>query len=198
MWYIYYMQPVMFVNWLNSNLEFEVHLCCCFTSLFGQLCFHSGILLPFPAGINALFSHGPRRSAGLARVYALWNLTSLINVVVAFICGYVHYNTQSSSKKIPNFQPWSINMDDSEWWVFPVGLVVCKCIQARLINWHVANLEIQDRSLYSNDFELFWQSWWDTFVWINFFFFFGWFVFLCFYAWLTHRRKERKCREKRR
>lgn len=40
-----------------------------------------GILLPFPAGINALFSHGPRRSAGLARVYALWNITSLINVV---------------------------------------------------------------------------------------------------------------------
>ncbi|KAG7972714.1 hypothetical protein I3843_07G197400 [Carya illinoinensis] len=40
-----------------------------------------GVLLPFPAGINALFSHGPRRSAGLARVYALWNITSLINVV---------------------------------------------------------------------------------------------------------------------
>lgn len=40
-----------------------------------------GILSPFPAGINALFSHGPRRSAGLARVYALWNITSLINVV---------------------------------------------------------------------------------------------------------------------
>lgn len=40
-----------------------------------------GILLPFPAGINALFSHGPRRSVGLARVYALWNVTSLINVV---------------------------------------------------------------------------------------------------------------------
>jgi len=40
-----------------------------------------GILSPFPAGINALFSHGPRRSAGLARVYALWNITSLVNVV---------------------------------------------------------------------------------------------------------------------
>ncbi|KAF3651267.1 putative transcription repressor MYB6-like [Capsicum annuum] len=39
-----------------------------------------GMLLPFPAGINALFSHGQRRSAGLARVYALWNITSLINV----------------------------------------------------------------------------------------------------------------------
>ena len=44
-----------------------------------------GILFPFPAGINALFSHGPRRSAGLARVYALWNITSLVNVV----CGSI-------------------------------------------------------------------------------------------------------------
>ncbi|KAK9946595.1 hypothetical protein M0R45_012051 [Rubus argutus] len=115
-----------------------------------------GILLPFPAGINALFSHGPRRSAGLARIHALWNLTSLINVVVAFVCGYVHYKTQASSKKHP-FQPWN-NMDESEWWIFPAGLVVCKMFQSQLINWHVANLEIQDRSLYSNDFELFWQS----------------------------------------
>jgi len=39
------------------------------------------ILLPFPAGINALFSRGPRKSAGLARMHALWNITSLINVV---------------------------------------------------------------------------------------------------------------------
>ncbi|KAL6558502.1 hypothetical protein OROMI_018852 [Orobanche minor] len=39
-----------------------------------------GILLPFPAGINALFSHGPKRSAGLARIYALWNITSVMNV----------------------------------------------------------------------------------------------------------------------
>lgn len=114
-----------------------------------------GILLPFPAGINALFSHGPRHSAGLARVYALWNVTSLINVVVAFICGYAHYSTQSR-KRLPYFQPW--NMDESEWWIFPFALVLCKCIQSQLINWHVANLEIQDRSLYSTDFELFWQT----------------------------------------
>lgn len=40
-----------------------------------------GILLPFPAGINALFSHGPRRSANLSRVYAMWNVTSIVNVV---------------------------------------------------------------------------------------------------------------------
>ncbi|XP_042486737.1 uncharacterized protein LOC122066956 [Macadamia integrifolia] len=117
-----------------------------------------GILCPFPAGINALFSHGPRRSAGLSRVYALWNITSLINVVVAFICGFVHFKTQSSSRRHQNFQPWNFSMDESGWWMFPTVLVLCKCVQARLIDWHVANLEIQDRSLYSNDPSIFWQS----------------------------------------
>ncbi|KAK8597538.1 hypothetical protein V6N13_094942 [Hibiscus sabdariffa] len=117
-----------------------------------------GLLLPFPAGINALFSHGPRRSAGLARFYALWNLTSLINVGVAFLCGYIHYNRLLlSSKKTPSLQPWSFNMDESEWWIFPAGLVLCKLLQSQLTNWHVANLEIKDRSLYSSDFEVFWQ-----------------------------------------
>ncbi|KAE8664393.1 putative Glutamyl-tRNA(Gln) amidotransferase subunit C [Hibiscus syriacus] len=117
-----------------------------------------GLLLPFPAGINALFSHGTRRSAGLARFYALWNLTSLINVGVVFLCGYIHYSRQlSSSKKIPSLQLWSFNMDESEWWIFPAGLVLCKLFQSQLINWHVANLEIKDRSLYSDDFEVFWH-----------------------------------------
>ncbi|XP_022729643.1 uncharacterized protein LOC111284857 isoform X2 [Durio zibethinus] len=78
---------------------------------------------------------------------------------VSFLCGYIHYNSHlSSSKRIPNLQPWNINMEESEWWLFPAGLVLCKLFQSQLINWHVANLEIQDRSLYSNDFELFWQS----------------------------------------
>lgn len=118
-----------------------------------------GILCPFPAGINALFSHGPRRSAGLARLYALWNILSLINVVVAFTCGFVHYKAQaSSSKKHEGFQSWNFNMDESGWWMLPFGLVLCKFIQARLINYHVANLEIQDRTLYSNDADVFWQS----------------------------------------
>ncbi|KAL8504009.1 hypothetical protein ACS0TY_022659 [Phlomoides rotata] len=114
-----------------------------------------GIVIPFPAGINALFSHGPRRSAGLARMYAFWNITSLINTGVAFVCGYVHYRTQSS-RRLPNFQP--LNLDGSEWWIFPFALLVCKCVQSQLVNWHVANLEIQDRSLYSKDFNLFEQS----------------------------------------
>ncbi|XP_041989691.1 uncharacterized protein LOC121741062 [Salvia splendens] len=114
-----------------------------------------GILIPFPAGINALFSHGPRRSEGVARMYAMWNVSSLINTGVAFVCGYIHYSNQSSSR-LPNFEP--LNMDGNEWWIFPAALVLCKCIQSQLINWHVANLEIQDRSLYSKDFTMFWRS----------------------------------------
>lgn len=48
--------------------------------------------------------------------------------------------------------------DESEWWMLPCGLVLCKIIQARLIDCHVANQEIQDFSLYSSDPEVFWQS----------------------------------------
>ncbi|KAL5771093.1 hypothetical protein ACOSP7_015247 [Xanthoceras sorbifolium] len=116
-----------------------------------------GVLFPFPAGISALFSHGPRRSAGLARIYALWNLTSLINVATAYICGFVHYRAHSSRKHL-NFQSWNFSMDESEWWVLTSGLLVCKIIQGRLIDCHVANQEIQDYSLYSNDPAVFWQS----------------------------------------
>ncbi|KAJ7973750.1 Ephrin type-B receptor [Quillaja saponaria] len=116
-----------------------------------------GVLYPFPAGINALFSHGPRRSAGLARLYALWNITSLVNVVVAFLCGFLHYTVHSNKKHSP-FQSWNFSMDESGWWMLPSGLALCKIIQARLIDCHVANQEIQDHSLYSNDPNVFWQS----------------------------------------
>ncbi|KAK5824675.1 uncharacterized protein LOC108486288 isoform X2 [Gossypium arboreum] len=115
------------------------------------------IFLPFPAGISALFSHGRRQSAGLARVYALWNITSLINVITAFVCGFLHYWSHSSRKHM-SIQSWNFSMDESEWWMLPSGLVVCKIIQARLIDFHVANQEIQDHSLYSTDPDVFWQS----------------------------------------
>ncbi|XP_052180688.1 uncharacterized protein LOC127793928 isoform X2 [Diospyros lotus] len=118
-----------------------------------------GILFPLPAGINALFSHGPRESAGLARIYALWNIMSLINVVVGFLCGCVHSKSQSSTdKNHHNFHSWNFSMDESGWWLLPSGLVLCIAIQAKLINYHVANLEVQDRTLYSDDPDLFWQS----------------------------------------
>lgn len=44
------------------------------------------LLSPFPAGLNALFSRGPKRSS-LARVYALWNATSIVNIVSYSVWG---------------------------------------------------------------------------------------------------------------
>jgi len=48
--------------------------------------------------------------------------------------------------------------DESEWWILPSGLALCKIIQARLVDCHVANQEIQDPSLYSSDTNVFWNS----------------------------------------
>lgn len=48
--------------------------------------------------------------------------------------------------------------DESEWWILPSGLALSKIIQARLVNYHVANQEIKDLSLYSTDPNVFWQS----------------------------------------
>ncbi|XP_057872729.1 uncharacterized protein LOC131078912 isoform X2 [Cryptomeria japonica] len=129
------------------------------------------LLSPFPAGINALFSHGHRRSAGLARVYALWNVTSLVNVAVALMCAFLHYRFQSSYGGMHRFHSWnassrdqqiksvlSFSVEESGWWIFPTVLFICKCVQARLVDWHIANLEVQDRTLYSSDPVEFWES----------------------------------------
>lgn len=117
------------------------------------------LLSPLPAGINALFSHGPRRSAGLARVYALWNITSVVNVVVALIYGSIHYKIQSTSDEgAKNFHALNFSTEESGWWLFPTTLLLCKCVQAPMVDWHIANLEIQDRTLYSKDPAKFWES----------------------------------------
>eukprot|EP00252_Welwitschia_mirabilis_P015374 TRINITY_DN3379_c0_g1_i1.p1 TRINITY_DN3379_c0_g1~~TRINITY_DN3379_c0_g1_i1.p1 ORF type:complete len:197 (-),score=28.76 TRINITY_DN3379_c0_g1_i1:309-899(-) len=116
------------------------------------------LLSPLPAGINALFSHGPRRSAGLARVYALWNVTSISNVVVALVYGCIHYKFLSpSSEGTRNLHAWNFSTE-SGWWFFPIALLLCKCLQIPMVDWHIANLEIQDRTLYSKDPTKFWES----------------------------------------
>ncbi|OWM88309.1 hypothetical protein CDL15_Pgr003721 [Punica granatum] len=112
------------------------------------------LLSPFPAGLNALFSKEPRRAL-LARVYALWNAASLSNIIVAFICGIIYYG-------ISSFQPpsksnsSSSKRDDDQWWLFPTILVFFKAIQARFVDWHVANLEVQDLTLFDSDPNTFW------------------------------------------
>lgn len=112
------------------------------------------LLPPFPAGINALFSRGPRRSS-LARVYALWNVTSISNIIVAFICGticYGFFSTEIDHRPIPS----GLRREDSGWWVLPMVLLLIKLLQAGFVNWHIANTEIQDPSLYSPDPDKFW------------------------------------------
>jgi hypothetical protein len=112
------------------------------------------LLSPFPAGLNALFSKEPRR-VSLARIYALWNATSLSNIAVAFLCGIFHYGFSS-------FQPpekssaWNTRRDDDKWWLLPTILLLFKSIQARFVNWHIANLEIEDISLFCPDPDAFW------------------------------------------
>ncbi|KAK9094924.1 hypothetical protein Scep_026393 [Stephania cephalantha] len=112
------------------------------------------LLSPFPAGLNALFSQGPRR-ASLARVYALWNAASLSNIAVAFIYGLLHYGF--SSPNLPErTNKWSLGREDDKWWILPSILLLIKSIQARFVDWHIANLEIDDRSLFSPDPDSFW------------------------------------------
>ncbi|KAI0500676.1 hypothetical protein KFK09_018892 [Dendrobium nobile] len=112
------------------------------------------LLSPFPAGLNALFSRGLRRSS-LARIYALWNATSMSNLIVAFVCGIV-YCGFSSSETAAGQHTSTIRREDNEWWILPTILLLVKSFQAGLINWHVANLEIQDFTVYSRDPEKFW------------------------------------------
>jgi hypothetical protein len=48
--------------------------------------------------------------------------------------------------------------EDDSWWLFPGLLLLVKCVQARMIDNHIANLEIQDTTLYSTDPTIFWES----------------------------------------
>ncbi|XVF52441.1 hypothetical protein PTKIN_Ptkin05aG0018300 [Pterospermum kingtungense] len=112
------------------------------------------LLSPFPAGLNALFSKEPRR-ASLARMYSLWNATSLSNIAVAFICGIIHY-VSSSFHPADKENTWNTRREDDKWWILPTILLLLKSIQARFVDWHIGNLEIQDFSLFSPDPDAFW------------------------------------------
>lgn len=48
--------------------------------------------------------------------------------------------------------------EEESWWLFPVLLLLVKSVQARMIDFHIANLEIQDRTLYSDDPTKFWDT----------------------------------------
>ncbi|KAH9607077.1 hypothetical protein KSS87_005006 [Heliosperma pusillum] len=112
------------------------------------------LLSPFPAGLNALFSQGHRR-ASLARMYALWNATSLSNIVMAFVSGLLHHLIHSV-RESEHKNSGNVKRDYDVWWLLPLLLLLLKCIQARFVDWHLANLEIPDSSLYSPDPDALW------------------------------------------
>ncbi|XP_038888231.1 uncharacterized protein LOC120078090 isoform X2 [Benincasa hispida] len=114
------------------------------------------LLCPFPAGLNALFSKEPRR-ASLARIYALWNATSLANIGVAFI--YAVFLYVFSTFQPPNeTNTWSNRRETEKWWIMPVILLIFKSAQAQLVDWHIANLEMKDISLFCPDPDAFWAA----------------------------------------
>ncbi|KAF7810029.1 uncharacterized protein G2W53_036772 [Senna tora] len=112
------------------------------------------LLSPFPAGLNALFSKEPRR-ASLSRVYALWNATSLSNVGIAFVCCLLHY-ALSHFCQPDEASTWNIKREDDKCWLLPTILLLFKLVQSRFVNWHIANIEIEDFSLYCPDPYAFW------------------------------------------
>ncbi|KAJ7952625.1 Glycine-rich protein [Quillaja saponaria] len=112
------------------------------------------LLSPFPAGLNALFSKEPRK-ASLSRVYALWNATSLSNIGVALICGILHYGF-SYFHKHDKANTWNIKREDDKCWLLPTVLLLFKTVQARFVDRHIANLEIQDFSVFCPDPDTFW------------------------------------------
>ncbi|XP_010677213.2 uncharacterized protein LOC104892887 isoform X2 [Beta vulgaris subsp. vulgaris] len=112
------------------------------------------LLSPFPAGLNAVFSKGHRR-ASLARMYALWNATSLSSIAVAFISGIFYYTIHSVLASEKEYAR-NAKRDDDAWWLLPSILLLLKCIQARFVDWHLANLEISDSSLLTPDPDAFW------------------------------------------
>lgn len=67
----------LFVTLLMLLMLYWISLGACLAVL---LILPLSLLSPFPAGLNALFTNGPRR-ASLARVYALWNASSISNIV---------------------------------------------------------------------------------------------------------------------
>ncbi|KAG0575849.1 hypothetical protein KC19_5G035100 [Ceratodon purpureus] len=113
-------------------------------------------ILPCAAGLNALFSSEARKSTGLARVYALWNVTSIVNTLVALVIGFVHYKLELGPD-YNNAQPGHFNTEEDGWWLLPTLLLLTKFLQARMIDMYIANLEIHDHSIYSSDPTKFWE-----------------------------------------
>lgn len=61
-----------------------------------------------------------------------------------------------SSQRLKSFVIVFADRDDDIWWLLPTILLLFKSIEARFVNWHIANLEIEDFSLFCPDPDAFW------------------------------------------
>ncbi|CAI7796010.1 unnamed protein product [Closterium sp. NIES-53] len=78
--------------------------------------------------------------------------------VVAVTLGV--YHVWQTYKGTPSGSPprESAATEEFTWLLFPAMFVACKLAQARVIDRHVANLEIQDRTLLAEDPTVFWEA----------------------------------------
>jgi hypothetical protein len=76
---------------------------------------------------------------------------------VAFVYGLFHFVMKLGANG-SGLQNVHFSSEEDNWWLFPTLLVIVKCVQARMIDLHIANLEVQDRTLYSEDPDDFWES----------------------------------------
>ncbi|CAI5506697.1 unnamed protein product [Closterium sp. Naga37s-1] len=97
-------------------------------------------LLPFPEGLPVLAPCHP--PLPLTRL----SLSTLQGVAATeeFTCFLSH--------------PVQTATEEFTWLLFPAMFVACKLAQARVIDRHVANLEIQDRTLLAEDPTVFWEA----------------------------------------
>jgi hypothetical protein len=87
-----------------------------------------------------------------------WRWFGLLQLV-AVVLGFFYYELVLGPANDPlHHNGVSSYKEDDSWWLFPGLLLLVKCVQARMIDNHIANLEIQDTTLYSTDPTIFWES----------------------------------------
>uniref|UniRef100_A0A0D9W2D7 DUF8003 domain-containing protein n=1 Tax=Leersia perrieri TaxID=77586 RepID=A0A0D9W2D7_9ORYZ len=117
-------------------------------------------------GVNGgIINEGTLKSLDCKRDYLfpfsllLQNCRPIGYAIVAIIYGALYSGLSSLSVSsvlhVPNTKSFK-SREDNEWWILPIILFLFKSLQAGFVNWHVANLEIQDYSLFSPDPDRFW------------------------------------------
>ncbi|XP_020083970.1 uncharacterized protein LOC109707240 isoform X3 [Ananas comosus] len=108
-------------------------------------------------GVNGgIINEGTLKSLDYKRDYLfpfsllLQNTRPIGFEIMAIVCGLIYCGLPSSEMTS------NLIREDNEWWILPIVLLLVKSLQAGLVNWHVANIEIQDLSLFSPNPDKFW------------------------------------------